>query len=103
MKKMRLPPARVGSWEDILHQADSSNKLLLLEQVRNRDEFNTERGHRAIGVVYHPEYEQFGNYVPTVLPQRYDAFCYIDETRALHPLYTHPAIEKIPETYPWGV
>jgi erythromycin esterase-like protein len=103
MKKMRLPPARVGSWEDILHQADSSNKLLLLEQVRNRDEFNTERGHRAIGVVYHPEYEQFGNYVPTVLPQRYDAFCYIDETRALHPLHTQPAMEKIPETYPWGV
>jgi erythromycin esterase-like protein len=103
MEKMRVPPAREGSWEDILHRAGHSKKLLLLDQVRKIDEFNVERGHRAIGVVYHPEYERFGNYVPTVLPQRYDALCYIDETRALHPLHTHPAMEKIPETYPWGV
>jgi len=24
--------------------------------------------------VYRPAWEQFGNYVPTVLPERYDAF-----------------------------
>ena len=33
-----------------------------------------ERGHRAIGVVYDPEAERYGNYVPTVLPLRYAAF-----------------------------
>ena len=33
------------------------------------------RGHRAIGVVYRPQYEQYGNYVPTSLPRRYDASC----------------------------
>ena len=38
----------------------------------------------AIGVVYHPQQEA-GNYVPTVLTERYDAFLYLDETRALHP------------------
>jgi erythromycin esterase-like protein len=103
VEKMRVPPGREGSWENILHRAGSSNKLLLLDEVRSIDESNSERGHRAIGVVYHPEYEQFGNYVPTVLPRRYDAFCYIDETHALHPLHTHPAMEKIPETFPWGV
>jgi erythromycin esterase-like protein len=103
MEKMKVPPAREGSWEDVLHRAGSSNKLLLLDAARKLDEFNVERGHRAIGVVYHPEYEQYGNYVPTVLPRRYDAFCYLEETRALHPLHTHPALEKIPETYPWGV
>jgi erythromycin esterase len=75
----------------------------LLEGVRGADDFLEERGHRAIGVVYHHEYEQFGNYVPTVLPLRYDAFCYLDETHALHPLHLRPAPEKIPETYPWGV
>jgi hypothetical protein len=31
-------------------------------------------GHRAIGVVYRPQYEHFGNDVPTVLPRRDDAF-----------------------------
>jgi erythromycin esterase-like protein len=102
-EKMIVPPAREGSWEGILHRAGAANKLLLLEDIRGAEEFNAERGHRAIGVVYHPEYERYGNYVPTVLPRRYDAFCYLDETRALHPLHLQPAPEKVPETYPWGV
>ena len=61
------------------------------------------RGHRAIGVVYHPEYEHFGNYVPTVLPRRYDAFLFLDETTALHPLHVKVDTHKVPETYPTGV
>jgi erythromycin esterase-like protein len=100
---MQVPAAREGSWEDVLHQAGPTNKLLLLRELRRREEFVEKRGHRAIGVVYHPEYEQYGNYVPTVLPRRYDAFCYLDETRGLHPIELHPAMEKIPETFPWGV
>jgi erythromycin esterase-like protein len=102
-ERMQVPAAREGSWEDVLHQVSPANKLLLLREVRHVDEFLAVRGHRAIGVVYHPEYEHFSNYVPTVLPRRYDAFCYLDDTRALHPLELHPALEKIPETYPWGV
>jgi len=62
------------------------------------------RGHRAIGVVYHPEYEHYGNYVPTVLPRRYDAFLYLDRTAALTPLVTHAVdTEDVTETYPSGV
>jgi erythromycin esterase-like protein len=102
-ERMQVPAAREGSWEDVLHQAGPTNKLLLLRELRRREEFVEKRGHRAIGVVYHPEYEQYGNYVPTVLPRRYDAFCYLDETRGLHPIELHPAMEKIPETFPWGV
>lgn len=45
-------------------------------------------GHRAIGVVYRPEYEQYGNYVPSIIPDRYDAFLHFDHTQALHPLLT---------------
>jgi len=103
MEDMRVPPAREGSWEDVLRRAGDADKLLWLGDVRNDAEFLEERGHRAIGVVYHPEYEHYGNYVPTVLPKRYDAFCYIDETTALRPLHLRPALEKMPETYPWGV
>jgi len=103
MEEMTVPPARPGSWEDVLHRAGPEDKLLLLDVIRNPDDFLAERGHRAIGVVYHPANERFGNYVPTVLPWRYDAFCYIDETHALHPLHLRPALEKVPETYPWGV
>lgn len=103
MEKMPVPPGRDGSWEDVLHRAGARNKLILLGDVRSSEIFLEERGHRAIGVVYRPSYEQLGNYVPTVLPRRYDAFCYLDETRALHPLHVHPALEEVPETYPWGV
>jgi erythromycin esterase len=60
-------------------------------------------GHRAVGVVYNPELEQYGNYVPTILPARYDAFIYLDETKALHPLHIQPDGKQVPETYPFGV
>ena len=65
---------------------------------------NQLHGHRALGVVYHPEAE-IGNYVPTVLPQRYDAFLYLDTTQALHSLHDLPARSQadVPETYPSGV
>jgi erythromycin esterase-like protein len=48
--------------------------------------------------------EHFGNYVPTLLPRRYDAFLYIDQTQALHPLPVRPREEaEVPETFPSGV
>jgi len=40
--------------------------------------------------------------VPTVLPDRYDAFIYLDETSALHPLDIHADVEAVPDLYPWG-
>jgi erythromycin esterase-like protein len=58
--------------------------------------------HRAIGVVYHPEREKHGNYVPTILGSRYDAFIYLDETQALHPLHLKPDGHKTPETFPFN-
>jgi erythromycin esterase-like protein len=65
-------------------------------------EYDENRGHRAIGVLYHPDLARHGNDVPTVLTRRYDAFCDIDETRALRPLHLRPDPEKLPETYPSG-
>jgi erythromycin esterase-like protein len=41
----------------------------------------------AIGVVYRPKHEHFGNYVPSKIPYRYNAFIYLDETSALHPIH----------------
>jgi len=58
--------------------------------------------HRAIGVVYNPEYERYGNYVPSILPLRYDAFIFLDQTNALHPLHIVPDGHLIPGTYPFG-
>lgn len=104
MERMRVPTAQQGSWEDVLHWAGEKNKLLLLDKTQTGEGFLDERGHRAIGVVYHPDRERYGNYVPTVLPRRYDAFLYIEESQALHPLHLQPKTTgEPPETYPWGV
>ncbi|HEY7426012.1 MAG TPA: erythromycin esterase family protein [Gemmataceae bacterium] len=104
MKSLGVPPARVGSWEDVLHRAGADDKLLLMPEVGQARTLLKRRGQRAIGVVYHPEYEHLGNYVPTVLPRRYDAFLYLEETQALHPLHLVPRTEQeVPETYPTGV
>lgn len=103
MRHMLVPDGRKGSWEYLLHKAGKESKLLLMEDFK--DSFLAEKriDHRAIGVVYRPEYERYGNYVPTVLPARYNAFIYIDKTTALHPLHLHPDKIIIPETYPFGM
>jgi hypothetical protein len=87
----------------VLHRAGVQDCLFVFEGDQPEPFLRT-RGHRAVGVVYRPEYEHTGNYVPTVLPRRYDAFFYLDETRALRPLPV-PAAEpgEVPETYPSGV
>ncbi len=99
-ERMNLPPAREGSWEAILRQAGERNKLLLLDDAP--DIARTRRGHRAVGVVYNPEQERWGNYVPTILPDRYDAFLYVDTTRALHPLPVTARFDnEPPDLFPW--
>ena len=104
MQAMQMPEARKGSWEYLLHSAGKDNKLLLMDDFAGNDMFMENHiGHRAIGVVYNPQYEQYGNYVPTILPLRHDAFIYLDETKALHPLHIEPDGQQVPETYPFGV
>lgn len=104
MRKIPVPKAKEGSWENIFHHAsDGKNKLLLLDKVKNEEILSSHIGHRAIGVVYNPEYERYGQYVPSILPMRYDAFIHIDKTTALHPLHIKPDGHQIPETYPFGV
>ena len=104
MQTMVMPYAMEGSWEYLLHKAGNENKLLLMDDFAYNDMMMENRiGHRAVGVIYNPQYEQFGNYVPTILPLRYDAFIYLDDTHALHPLHMEPDGHQMPETYPFGV
>ena len=84
-ERMLIPPAQEGSWEDLMHKAGPHDKLLIFNK-NNKETFNQTIGHRAIGVVYNPLYEQYGNYVPSVMNERYDAFIYINTTNALQPL-----------------
>lgn len=103
MKKMTLPAAPTGSWEYYLHKAGAGNKWLMMDELMQDVFLENHIGHRAVGVVYHPEHEKYGNYVPSILPLRYDAFVFLNETKALHPLHIKPDGGQMPETYPFGV
>ncbi|MGB9933556.1 erythromycin esterase family protein [Haloarcula amylolytica] len=101
LEEMTVPPAQRGSYEHVFEQAGGGDCLLVTEDLPGDSPLARPRGHRAIGVVYHPSHES-GNYVPTVLPDRYDAFVYLVETNALHPLDVHVDRDAVPDLYPSG-
>ena len=106
MRRMFVPDARSGSWEHAAHLARRGDLLLLFDGsgdggIRGLD---APIDHRAIGVVYDPARERWGNYVPTIVPRRYDAFLHIDETSAVDALHMAVTVDgEVPETYPSGV
>ena len=102
MEVMKVPDAKTGSWEDMLHQQSQENKLLLSKELNKFQELQKPIGHRAIGVVYNPAYEHYGNYVPSVIPKRYDAFLYFETAQALHPLHIEADTHMAPELFPWN-
>lgn len=102
MKVMEVPEAREGSVEYLLHRESAQNRYLLFNTEDSRRQYDEAIRHRAIGVVYNPNREKFGNYVPSVMANRYDAFVYLDQTTALHPLHLKPHSEKTPDTYPFN-
>ena len=94
-KRMTLPPAPGDSHEHVIDSAVDGPALFLFDGDRTGWP-GSRRGHRAIGVVYHPERESLGNWVPTVLGGRYDAFIQFPTTEALHPIAGLEP-EEIPE------
>lgn len=103
MKVIHVPPAIEGSWEEMLHYIEPADKLLLMDDIRAPELERMQVPHRAIGVVYNPETEKQGNYVPTLLPLRYDAFIFFDKTTALNPLHISADPLQMPETFPFGL
>ena len=102
MERMPLPPAIAGSWESILKETGTQNGYLFMKEFRESAALDFEIGHRAVGVVYNPSSEK-RNYVPTLLPLRYDAFVFLRQTKGLHPLSIAQNKGQTPETYPFGV
>jgi erythromycin esterase-like protein len=99
MEEMEVPKAKSGSIEASLHAESNKNRYLIMKEETDETYF-TKIPHRAIGVVYNPTMEKYGNYVPSLLPQRYNALIFIDQTKALHPLPLHVDRRKVPETFP---
>ena len=103
MEEMTVPEARKGSIEDVLHKESTEDRCLLFNSGENERIYESDIHHRAIGVVYNPDNEKYGNYVPSVLARRYDALMFFDETRALHPMHMKPHSDQMPDLYPFGV
>ncbi|MBZ9645618.1 erythromycin esterase family protein [Streptomyces sp. PSKA30] len=113
LRVMRVPPARDRSLEHRLHQALPRQQALFVfppddrpagQAEEGRPWFQQEHDHRAIGVVHRPARERRGNYVPTCLADRYDAFCHLDHTTALTPLHPErPGAGEEEETRPSGM
>ncbi|PXY28451.1 protein-L-isoaspartate O-methyltransferase [Prauserella muralis] len=105
-RHMRVPEARRGSTEALLHEAvPDRNAVFVFGGPDSDGGWASEvSDHRAIGVVYRPDAERLGNYVPTVLSRRYDAFVHCDYTTALTPLHPleHEPVPREAETYPSG-
>lgn len=101
MKKMNVPKARKDSWEDVFHQIGKYDQIIVWQKGKPAKELLQKRGLRAVGVVYHPEHES-GNFVPTILPEAFNAFIYLEKTKALSPLHMKGAADKdFPETFPF--
>jgi erythromycin esterase-like protein len=115
MAVMSVPPARPGSLEALLDDYAPARALFVFPDREHPGDraraglpeylglLDEPLDHRAIGVVYDPRHERSGNYVPTRLGERYDAFCWFDRTQAVHPLHTRRVDLGEPETYPAGV
>ncbi|MEZ7506871.1 erythromycin esterase family protein [Flavobacterium sp. Arc2] len=103
MQVMKIPEAVKHSWEYELHKLEARDRIVFMNDEMKDKLGEREFGHRAIGVVYRPKYEHFGNYVRSKIPYRYNAFIYLDETTALHPLHIKPDGSQMPETFPFGV
>ncbi len=104
--KMKLPPAPKGTYENYFHQAaqnmNSNQFLTTFDTLDKESSLYRKLGHRAVGVVYDPDHESRGNYVPTHLAKRYDAFLFVDKTNALKPIPSTFVVEEFPETWPMG-
>jgi erythromycin esterase len=105
VQTLAVPPAPAGTHEALLQEACGEPALFVFPQDDDAapEWLRSSRGHRAIGVVYHPSADRYGNWVPTVLGRRYDAFCFFDAITPLHPLHAEaPQEHAEQETYPWS-
>jgi erythromycin esterase len=85
MQNMQIPDGREGSWEAMLEQTGHEKLWLTFQDETFSRNLSQPIPHRAIGVTYNPSDDR-GNYVQTVLPERYDAFIFIRTTTTLTPL-----------------
>ena len=105
MQVIDVRPSHAESYERLFHQAGKPALFLPLGPTARpevRDELETPRLERAIGVIYRPETELQSHYFQAVLPVQFDEYVWFDETHAVRALAAS-AGQGMPDTYPFGV
>jgi len=105
MRARTVNPSLAGSYERLFHDAGTPGFLLPLRRPASkavRDGLTRPRLERAIGVIYRPETELQSHYFQAVLPEQFDEYIWLDETRAVTPLATQE-LKGTPDTYPFGL
>ncbi len=86
-QRMRIPGAIEGSIEYLLNRTGKEQFIMIFDDDdRTHEEFSSTLGNRAVGVVYNPSNDR-RQFVPTVVPLRYDALIFFRETGALTPIH----------------
>jgi protein-L-isoaspartate(D-aspartate) O-methyltransferase len=105
-ERMKVRPAQSGSYEALFHKVGVPAFMLPLRSPRRlavREALTASRLERAIGVVYGPGTELMSHSFDASLPGQFDEYVWFDETRALNPLHEQPAVEQVPDTWPFGL
>jgi erythromycin esterase-like protein len=108
MQVMDVQRSHPRSYERLAHDSDVSNFLLHLRSPRDPDvrrRLMDRRLERAIGVIYRPETELQSHYFEAALPRQFDEWIWFDRTTAVTPISEahRPAMEGLPETFPFGL
>jgi len=86
-QRMNIPRAARGSIEHICYSTGLRKFALVFnDDDRSHHDLTASIGHRAVGVVYNPDNDH-RQFVPSIIPLRYDAFIFFRETNALTPLH----------------
>ena len=102
----RVRPGLPGSYEELFHSSEVVRCWIHLSEANEATKLLRKRRlQRAIGVIYRPETERDSHYFECCLPDQFEAWIHLDETRALEPLERNSTWDRgeMPETYPEGL
>ena len=85
MQEMTIPAAVPNSIEHKLNKIAEEEFYLIFDKDDRKDKYSKVMGNRAVGVVYNPQGDK-RQFVPTIIPMRYDALFFFKKTTALRVL-----------------
>ena len=103
-REIVVRPAHPESYEHVFHEsAIRAGIVHLRAPLRHavRDELETPRLERAIGVVYRPDTELQSHYFRACLPLQFDEWIWFDESRAVRPL-SRDEVRDLPREHPFA-